>query len=63
MPHINVPKLDADHNAAIRAEIGDRLRIHLSKEPIRPPPHVQRLLDRLSTPDANDHTELTRKPR
>jgi hypothetical protein len=43
---------NSDHNAAIRAEIGERLRILLSKEQPSPPPRIQRLLDRLSTLDA-----------
>ena len=50
MPHGNALNLDADHNSAIRAEIGERLRVLLSKEQPRPPPRVQHLLDRLSTP-------------
>ena len=50
MPHRNALNLDADHNSAIRAEIGERLRVLLSKEQPRPPPRVQHLLDRLSTP-------------
>ncbi len=32
MPHRNALNLDADHNSAIRAEIGERLRVLLSKE-------------------------------
>jgi len=52
MPHGNAHSLDADHNSAIRAEIGERLRVLLSKEQPRPPPRVQHLLDRLSTLDA-----------
>jgi hypothetical protein len=47
MPHRNALNLDADHNSAIRAEIGERLRVLLSKEQPRPPPRVQHLLDRL----------------
>jgi hypothetical protein len=39
--------LDSDHNAAIRAEIGERLRILLSKEQPSLPPRIQHLLDRL----------------
>jgi hypothetical protein len=42
--------LDTDHNAAIRAEIGERLRAMLSNEQ-PPPPRVQHLLDRLRTSD------------
>jgi hypothetical protein len=44
--------LNPDHNTAIRAEIGERLRVILSKEQPGPPPRVQHLLDRLSTLDA-----------
>ena len=44
--------LNPDHNTAIRAEIGERLRVLLSKEQPRPPPRVQHLLDRLSALDA-----------
>jgi hypothetical protein len=44
--------LNSDINAAIRAEIGERLRVLLSKEQSRPPPRVQHLLDRLNTLDA-----------
>jgi hypothetical protein len=44
--------LNSDINAAIRAEIGERLRILLSKEQSRPPPRVQHLLDCLSALDA-----------
>jgi hypothetical protein len=46
------PNLNSDINAAIRAEIGERLRILLSKEQSRPPPRVQHLLDCLSALDA-----------
>jgi hypothetical protein len=49
MPHRNAPNLDSNHNSAIRAEIGEHLRILLSKEQPRPPPRVQHLLDHLST--------------
>ena len=52
MPDRNALSLDADHNAAIRAEIGDRLRVLLAKEQTRPPPRVQHLLDRLGTLEA-----------
>jgi hypothetical protein len=44
--------LNSDINAAIRAEIGERLRILLSKEQPSPPPRIQHLLDRLRTLDA-----------
>jgi len=41
-------KFDKDHNDAIRAEIGDRLRIILSGDQPKLPPRIQHLLDRLS---------------
>jgi hypothetical protein len=44
--------LNSDINAAIRAEIGERLRALLSKEQSSPPPRIQHLLDRLRTLDA-----------
>jgi hypothetical protein len=44
----NALNLNSDINAAIRAEIGERLRALLSKEQSRPPPRVQHLLDCLS---------------
>jgi hypothetical protein len=52
MAHRNALSLDAAHNSAIREEIGERLRVLLSKEQPRPPPHVQHLLDRLNALDA-----------
>ena len=52
MPHRSALNVEADHNAEIRAEIGDRLRILLSKELTRPPPRIQHLLDRLRKLDA-----------
>ncbi len=52
MPHRNDLNLDAHHNTAIRAEIGERLRVLLSKEQSRSLPRVQHLLDCLSTLDA-----------
>jgi hypothetical protein len=48
----NSLNLDADHNTAIRAEIGDQLRVLLSKEQPRPPPRIQHVLDCLSALDA-----------
>jgi hypothetical protein len=53
MPHRNALNLDADHNSAIRKEIGHRLRAQLSREHTNSPsPRVQHLLDRLNTLDA-----------
>jgi hypothetical protein len=51
MPHRNALDLDADHISAIRAEIGERLWVLLSKEQRRPPPRIQHLLDCLSALD------------
>jgi aromatic ring-cleaving dioxygenase len=47
----NAPNLNSADNTAIRAEIGERLRVLLSKEQPRLPPHVQHLLDCLSALD------------
>jgi hypothetical protein len=44
--------LNSDINAAIRAEIGERLRAMLSNEQPAPSPRIQHLLDRLSALDA-----------
>jgi hypothetical protein len=52
MSHRNSLKLDMDHNSAIREEIGDRLRILLSKEQHRVPPRIQHSLYRLRRLDA-----------
>ena len=52
MPHRKAVNLDANHNSAIRAEIGEELQVLLSKEQPRLPPRVQHLLDCLSTLDA-----------
>ena len=52
MPHRNALNLDSNHNTAIRAEIGERLQVLLSKEQPNPAPRVQHLLDCLSTLDA-----------
>jgi hypothetical protein len=48
----NAPNLSSDINAAIRAEIGERLRALLSKEQPGPSPRIQHLLDRLRISDA-----------
>jgi hypothetical protein len=47
----NALNLSSDINAAIRAEIGERLRALLSKEQ-EPSPRIQHLLDRLRISDA-----------
>ena len=48
----NALNLNSDINAAIRAEIGERLRVLLSKEQPGPSPRIQHLLDRLRILDA-----------
>src|SRR5258707_11846177 len=63
MPHKNAVNLDSTHNAAIRAEIGERLRILLTKEQTRPPPRVQHLLDRLRALDATGGQPRNRRRR
>ena len=63
MPHRNALNLDSNHNTAIRAEIGERLRVLLSKEQPRPPPSVQHLLDRLNTLDATGVRSRNRRLR
>ena len=47
----NAINLNSDPNNAIRAEIGDWLRVLLSKEQPGLPPRVQHLLDCLSASD------------
>jgi hypothetical protein len=47
----NALNLDSKDNIAIRKEIGERLRVLLSKEQPSPPPRIQHLLDRLSALD------------
>ena len=51
MPDRNAIDLDTNHIRAIRAEIGERLRVLLSKEQPTLPPRVQHLLDCLSALD------------
>ena len=63
MPHRNALHLDPNHKSAIRAEIGERLRVLLSKEQPRPPPRVQHLLDRLNTLDATGVRSRNRRLR
>jgi hypothetical protein len=46
-------KLNSDHNEAIRAEVGDQLRILLSKEQPKLTSRVQHLLDCVSRLDAS----------
>lgn len=56
--HANVD-IDRAHNAAIRREIGDRLRISLNAERAPLPPRLLALLDRLA---AQDRGDARRKP-
>jgi transposase len=54
MPHRNAPNLDSAHNTAIRAEIGNRLRVLLPEEQPSPSPRIQHSLDCLSALDATE---------
>ena len=47
----NSLNLDSKDNTAIRKEIGERLRVLLSKEQPGPSPRIQHLLDCLSALD------------
>jgi hypothetical protein len=62
MPH-RALNLSSDHNAEIRAEIGERLRVLLTKEQTRPTPRVQHLLDSLSALDATGGRPRNRRRR
>ena len=49
MAHRNARDLDANHNSAIRKEIGYRLRAWLMREKLTgPPQYIQDLLGRLT---------------
>jgi hypothetical protein len=48
---LNEIQIDRVHNAAIRREIGDRLRIALNAERVQMTPSLLDLLDRLATQD------------
>jgi len=63
MAHRNALDLDSAHNSAIREEIGERLRVLLSKEQPKPPPRVQHLLDRLNALDATGVRSRNRRLR
>jgi hypothetical protein len=52
MPHKNALNLDSAHNTAIRAEIGNRLRVLLPEEQPSPSPRIQHSLDCLNALDA-----------
>ena len=47
-------QIDRIHNAAIRREIGDRLRISLNAERVPLLPRLQTLLERLAAQDRRD---------
>jgi hypothetical protein len=57
--HSGDVQIDRTHNAAIRREIGDRLRISLNAERLPLTPRLASLLDRLAAQDAR---ELRPKP-
>jgi hypothetical protein len=48
---LNEIQIDRVHNAAIRREIGDRLRIALNAERVRMTPSLLDLVDRLAMQD------------
>ena len=48
---LNDIQIDRVHNAAIRREIGDRLRIALNAERVQMTPTLLDLVDRLATQD------------
>ncbi len=52
--HFNDVHIDRVHSAAIRREVGDRLRIALDAERLPPMPRLQSLLDRLAAEDRGD---------
>jgi hypothetical protein len=47
-------QIDHTHNAAIRREIGDRLRISLNAERLPLTPRLSSLLDRLAAQDRRE---------
>jgi hypothetical protein len=47
-------QIDRTHNAAIRREIGDRLRVSLNAERLPLTPRLFLLLDRLAVQDRRD---------
>ena len=47
-------QIDRTHNAAIRREIGDRLRISLNAERLPLTPRLSSLLDRLAAQDRRE---------
>ena len=52
--HLNHIQIDRVHNAAIRLEIGDRLRISLNAERAPLMPRLLDVLDRLAAEDRRD---------
>jgi hypothetical protein len=53
-PNKNAPNLDSKHNTAIRAEIGNRLRVLLPEVRPGPSPRIQHSLDCLNALDATE---------
>jgi hypothetical protein len=51
-------QLDRVHTAAIRREVGDRLRIALNAERMPIPPRLTSLLERLAAQDRGDARKL-----
>jgi len=62
MPHKISNDIYSDHNAAIREEIGHRLRMLLSQEADEMPTPIQQLLDKLSRQDALKILKRDQKP-
>jgi hypothetical protein len=52
--HSSDVQIDRTHNAAIRREIGDRLRISLNAERLPLTPRLSSLLDRLAAQDGRE---------
>jgi hypothetical protein len=52
--HLGDVQIDRTHNAAIRREIGDRLRISLNAERLPLTPRLASLLDRLAAQDRGE---------
>jgi hypothetical protein len=52
--HLGDVQIDRTHNAAIRREIGDRLRISLNAERLPLTPRLSSLLDRLAAQDRRE---------
>jgi hypothetical protein len=55
---LNEIQIDGVHNAAIRREIGDRLRIALNAERVQMTPSLLDLVDRLAMQDRSAGAQL-----